>query len=401
MGRGVVGIERLLVDESFVEHELSRIFRVAVQLIDEATRFKVRRRYQHQELACQFLLMAGYSLHMYIQDYVVIRHCFLPSPFSLRRTPPGDGIKVGFMQLGFVSAIVPELSFEEVFRLARSVGYDCVEVMCWPVGRADRRYAGVTHIDANALDDAAQARIHSVVRETGVSISGLGYYPNPLTPDVAEANAVVVQLQRVIAAAKALRVPVVNTFVGRDWVKSVDENWPRFLSVWTDLIRFAEDHGVRVAIENCPMLFTRDEWPGGKNLASSPAIWRRMFESLPSDSFGLNYDPSHLVWQQMDYLAPLREFASRIFHVHCKDVRVDRERLDQVGILAYPNEFHTPKLPGRGEIDWALFLALLRETGYEGPVCVEVEDRAYEGTAQLRRQALAESYGHLRQFIRK
>jgi sugar phosphate isomerase/epimerase len=303
------------------------------------------------------------------------------------------------MQLGFVSAIVPDLAFEEVFGLAKSIGYDCVEVMCWPVGRADRRYAGVTHLDVDNLTDAAMARVRAVVRSTGVRISGLGYYPNPLTPHAAEANAAAVHLERVILAAKALSIPVVNTFVGRDWVRSVDENWPRFLDVWSDLIRLAEDHGVRVAIENCPMLFTRDEWPGGKNLASSPAIWRRMFTDIPSGSFGLNYDPSHLIWQQMDYLAPLREFASRIFHVHLKDVKVDRDRLDQVGILAYPNDFHTPKLPGRGEVDWVRFVSLLREIGYRGPACVEVEDRAYEGTAELRRQALAESYAYLRKII--
>jgi sugar phosphate isomerase/epimerase len=303
------------------------------------------------------------------------------------------------MQLGFVSAIVPGLPLEEVFGLAKSIGYSCVEVMCWPVGRADRRYAGVTHIDVNALTDEARARIQRLVHSTGVAISGLGYYPNPLTPDAAEANAVGVHLRRVILGAKSLGIPVVNTFVGRDWTRSVEENWPRFLDVWTDLIRFAEDYGVKVGIENCPMLFTRDEWPGGKNLASSPALWRRMFEAIPSANFGLNYDPSHLVWQQMDYLAPLAEFASRIFHVHLKDVVVDRERLNQVGILAYPNEFHTPKLPGLGEVDWGRFVTRLGELGYGGPACVEVEDRAYEGTPELRRQALEKSYTHLRQFI--
>jgi sugar phosphate isomerase/epimerase len=306
--------------------------------------------------------------------------------------------RVKNMQLGFVSAIVPDLPLEDVFGLARSIGYSCVEVMCWPRGRADRRYAGVTHIDVNTLTDEARERIHALVRSTGVAISGLGYYPNSLTPDAAEANAVGVHLRRVILGAKSLGIPVVNTFVGRDWTRSVEENWPRFLDVWTDLIRFAEDYGVKVAIENCPMLFTRDEWPGGKNLASSPAIWRRMFEAIPSANFGLNYDPSHLVWQQMDYLAPLSEFASRIFHVHLKDVVVDRERLNQVGILSYPNDFHTPKLPGLGEVDWGRFASRLSEVGYDGPACVEVEDRTYEGTPELRRQALEKSFAYLRQF---
>jgi sugar phosphate isomerase/epimerase len=190
-----------------------------------------------------------------------------------------------------------------------------------------------------------------------------------------------------------------NTFVGRDWTKSVDDNWPQFLDVWKPLVRFAEEHNVRVGIENCPMFFSSDEWPGGKNLAASPAIWRRMFADIPSGYFGLNFDPSHLVWQQMDYLQPLREFADRIFHVHAKDVRIDRDRLNDVGILAHPLEYHTPKLPGLGEVDWGRFFSVLGDTGFRGPVCVEVEDRAYEGSLELRKASLRQSATFLRNFI--
>jgi sugar phosphate isomerase/epimerase len=305
------------------------------------------------------------------------------------------------MQLGFVSAIVPDLAFEQVLALASSTGYDCVEIMCWPVGRADRRYAGVTHLDVNAIDDQAVARIRSQLASAGVTISGLGYYPNLLTPDEEEADTSASHLRQVIRAAKKLGLRDVSTFVGRDWTRSVDENWTRFRAVWPDLIKLADDHGVRIAIENCPMLFTRDEWPGGKNLASSPAIWRRMFEEIPSPNFGLNYDPSHLVWQQMDYIKPLRDFASRIFRVHLKDARVDRDRLDEVGILAHPLEYHSPKLPGLGEVDWGRFLSVLGDTGYNGPVSVEVEDRAYEANLAARKRALSQSHDYIRQFIGK
>jgi sugar phosphate isomerase/epimerase len=210
---------------------------------------------------------------------------------------------------------------------------------------------------------------------------------------------VALHFKRVLSAAKMLNLTVVSTFIGRDWTRSIQENWPRFRSIWSDLIAYAEDQGVRVAIENCPMLYSSDEWPGGKNLAVSPAIWRRMFEEIPSKNFGLNYDPSHLVWQQMDYVAPLSEFASRVFRVHLKDASIDRQRLDEVGILAYPLEFHTPKLPGRGDIDWASFFAALEKSGYDGPVCVEVEEREFEGDLALRKQALAISAQYLRPFI--
>lgn len=303
------------------------------------------------------------------------------------------------MQLGFVSAILPDLPLEEVVSLAQSIGYGCVELMCWPQGRAERRYAGTTHIDVASLDEAAAARINELVLRHNVRISGLGYYPNPLAPDEQEAQVYVEHIKAVIRGARLLGVGVVNTFIGRDWTKSLDENWPRFLATWIPLIQYAEDHGIKIAIENCPMLFTRDEWPGGKNLARNPAIWRRMFEDILSPNFGLNYDPSHLVWQQMDYLAPLRDFKDRIFHVHAKDCRVDRHRLDQVGILAYPNEYHTPKLPGLGDIDWGQFFSSLYESGYSGPVCVEVEDRAFEGSLELRKLSLVQSHAYLRQYL--
>ena len=303
------------------------------------------------------------------------------------------------MQLGFVSAILPDQTLEEVFTIAKETGYSCVEAMCWPVGKADRRYAGVTHIDVNNFKPADVPRILGLEEVHGIDISGLGYYPNLLTPDQEAARVAAAHLRLVISTAKMLNLTVVSTFVGRDWTRSVEDNWPRFLSVWKDLIAYAEDQGVRVAIENCPMIFTADEWPGGKNLASSPAIWRRMFEEIPSPNFGLNYDPSHQVWQQMDHIAPLKEFASRIFRVHLKDVAVDRQQLNQVGILAYPLQFHSPKLPGRGDTDWAKFLRALKDSGYDGPVCVEVEDRAFEGDLAHRKQALAFSSEYLRPLI--
>ncbi|MFV0442338.1 MAG: sugar phosphate isomerase/epimerase family protein [Planctomycetaceae bacterium] len=303
------------------------------------------------------------------------------------------------MELGFVSAILPDQSCEQVLAFAGELGYDCVELMCWPPSQAERRYAGVTHVDCTdfSVDDAA--RLNTLAAEHGVTISGLGYYPNPLTPNTAEADAAVAQIRRVIQASSLLGVKIMNTFIGRDWLRSVDDNWPRFLSTWRPLIAFAEEQGVRVGIENCPMLFSKDEWPGGKNVATSPAIWRRMFDAISSPNFGLNYDPSHMVWQQMDYLAPLREFAGRLIHIHAKDVRLDRHKLDQVGILAHPSDYHTPKLPGLGDINWGQFLSVLGDTGYSGAVCVEVEDRAYEGSLTNRRASLQQSLTYLRNFI--
>jgi sugar phosphate isomerase/epimerase len=300
------------------------------------------------------------------------------------------------MKLGFVSAILPDLSLEKVLDFAVAEGFDCVELMCWPRGKAERRYAGVTHVDVADMD---AEYTKDLVASKGVEISGLGYYPNPLAPDRAEAQVYLDHIKKVIEAAAMLGVNQMNTFIGRDWTKSVQDNWPRFREVWVPLVQFAEDQGVRIGIENCPMFFTGDEWPGGKNLASTPAIWRRMFEEIPSPNLGLNYDPSHLVWLMIDYVRPLWEFGDRVYHVHAKDVRLDKERLDEVGIMATPLEFHTPKLPGLGEINWGRFLSVLGDVGYQGPVCIEAEDRAYEGSLDNRKAALVQSARFLRSFV--
>lgn len=303
------------------------------------------------------------------------------------------------MQLGFVSAILPELSLEAVLDVAREADYDCVEVMCWPEGKAERRYAGVTHLDVTDFTSKEAKNTLDLTIRKRVEISALGYYPNPLVADKQEAQVYIDHLKRVIEAAALLDLRRVNTFIGRDWTKSVDDNWPRFLEVWQPLIAFAEEHKVKVGIENCPMSFTKDEWPGGKNLAHSPAVWKRMFADIPSDYFGLNYDPSHMIWQMMDYLQPIRDFSDKLFHIHAKDVRLDHHRLNEVGIMAFPNEYHTPKLPGMGDVNWGQFFSTLTDAGYHGPVCVEVEDRAFEGDLNRRKESLIQSSRYLRQYV--
>ncbi len=303
------------------------------------------------------------------------------------------------MKLGFVSAILPDLGFEDVLKTASELGYSCVEVMCWPPGKAERRYAGVSHLDVTDLTDQAIADVHRLTHKHEVTLSGLGYYPNPLAADPAEAHFAASHLGKVIDAAAALGVGVVNSFVGRDPAKSVDENWPRFLETWRPIVHHAESRGVRIGIENCPMLFSRDEWPGGKNLATSPAVWRRMFADIPSPNFGLNFDPSHFVWQQMDYLAALGEFADRLVHIHAKDARIDRAALDAQGILSYPNLWHTPKLPGLGDVAWGKFFGALTDAGYDGPVAVEVEDRAFEGSLARRKESLSISRRFLCPYV--
>jgi len=303
------------------------------------------------------------------------------------------------MKLGFVSAILPELTLDEVLAFAAAERFACVEVMCWPVGRAERRFAGVTHVNVAGFTRTRAAEVQALCAQHGVGLSGLGYYPNPLDPDPEVSRQAVAHLKLVIKAAALLGLKNVNTFVGRDWTKTVDDNWPRFLKTWRPLIAFAEDHDIRVGIENCPMLFTRAEWPGGKNLMTTPAIWRRAFSDLPSKHFGLNYDPSHFVLQHMDPASPLREFQDKLFHLHAKDVKYRRDRLNEVGAFAVPNEWHQPRIPGFGEMDWAKFMGAVMETTYRGPVCIEVEDDTFGKTLAGRQAAVRVAGQVLRPFF--
>jgi sugar phosphate isomerase/epimerase len=303
------------------------------------------------------------------------------------------------MKLGFVTAIVPELSLKEVLVVAQREHFGCIEVMCWPVGKAERKYAGVTHIDVTNFSQAQADDVNASCVQHRVSISALGYYPNPLDPDLEVSRTAVNHLKRVMLAAEKLGLKNVNTFVGRDWTKSIDENWPRFFRTWSPLVEFAEDHGIKIGIENCPMLFSRDEWPGGKNLAMCPAIWRRMFNDIPSKNFGLNYDPSHPVLLRFDHLKPLREFRDKLFHIHAKDVLHDESAFNDWGILGLPKQYHTPRIPGFGEIDWGQFIGTLMEVGYDGPVCIEVEDETFGKDLAGRKRAIQVARNMLQPFF--
>ncbi|REA64132.1 sugar phosphate isomerase/epimerase [Dyadobacter luteus] len=304
------------------------------------------------------------------------------------------------LKLGFNSAILADFGFEHVIRFASSHGFSCVELMCWPSDNSDsRRYAGVTHIDVRSLNDKRISEIKYTLKEANVSISALGYYPNPLDPTPGRSEFYIEHIKEVIRAAHKLDVPVVTTFIGRDPGKSIKENLAIFADVWPSVIKVAEEYQIKVAIENCPMFFTDDEWPGGKNLAISPAVWDRMFEIIPSPLFGLNYDPSHMIWQMMDEIKPIYNYKDRLHHIHLKDVKVYRDKLDRVGIMANPLEYHSPKLPGLGDVNWRGFFAALTDVRYRGPVVIEVEDKAYEGNVTDVTTAILTSRNYVKQFL--
>jgi sugar phosphate isomerase/epimerase len=304
------------------------------------------------------------------------------------------------MKLGFMTAAFPDLSFEEVAAWAAGNGFEVLEVACWPLGKAERRYAGVTHIDVNEFSTADAKSIHAVLAKYGLEISSLGYYPNPLHPDPEHRDMVIDHLKKIILAAEKLEVPIVGTFVGRDKNKTMEDNLENFKVVWPPIVKFAAELNVKIAIENCPMIFSNDEWPGGDNLAISPAVWRKMFEIIPDDNFGLNLDPSHLIWQFIDYVRVVYEFGERIFHVHAKDMRIDYEGLYQNGVMSAGMGWQVPRLPGLGDVDWGKFISALYGVGYDYVVSIEHEDRAFEKTEELVKRGFLISRDVLKPYIK-
>ncbi len=285
------------------------------------------------------------------------------------------------MRLGLLTAPFPRRSLDRVAAWASEEGFEMLEVACWPSAGAERRrYAGTSHIDVTSLDPG---RVRDVLDRHGLEISSLAYYPNNLHPDPKERRAANTHLRKVIDAAAALDVPVVGTFVGRDKTKSLTDSFREFRKVWPKLVDYAESRGVKIAIENCPMIFSYDEWPGGTNLASTPAAWDEMFSIVESPSFGLNLDPSHLIWLMIDYERVVRDYASKIFHVHAKDLEIDRDGLYRNGTIALGMGWQVPRLPGLGEVRWDRFVAALYREGYDYVVSIEHEDRAFEGTEEL------------------
>ena len=301
------------------------------------------------------------------------------------------------MKLGLLTAALPDLSLPEIAEWASATGFEALEIACWPAGGGERRrYAGVTHIDVDAFDPDD---VRETVERHGLEISALAYYPNNLHPDDDHRREVNSHLLKVVDAAQALGVRTVGTFAGNDKDRPYPENLARFRDVWPPLVAHAAERGIRIAIENCPMIFSWDEWPGGTNLAATPAIWDDMFEAIPGDNFGLNLDPSHLVWQMIDYERVVYDYAERIFHIHAKDLEVRRDGLYRHGVMSLGMGWQVPRLPGLGEVRWNRFLAALYAVGYDSYVSIEHEDRRFEGDLELVQRGFVLAHNVLRPYI--
>ena len=274
------------------------------------------------------------------------------------------------MKFGLLTAILEGTTFEEAVDFAAENQLECLEVACWPnTGGAKRRYAGVCHIDAEALTEEKAKEIIQYCKERNVEISSLGYYPNTLDPDLEKRKQYIDHIYALIDASSMLNVNMVTTFLGRVPDKNVEENLEIVKEVWPPILEYAKEKGVKIAIENCPMWFTADEWPGGQNLMTSPDI------------------------------KPIYEFKDKIFHVHYKDIKIYQDKLNDVGIMAYPLKYMSPKLCGLGDVDWGKYVSALTDIGYQGYSVIEVEDKAFEGSLDNAKKAVKLSAKYLRNFV--
>jgi sugar phosphate isomerase/epimerase len=304
------------------------------------------------------------------------------------------------VKLGFLTAPFPDTPLSDVADWAASAGFEVLEVACWPrTSGGTRKYAGTSHIDVVDLSDAQAREIRDELAGKGLEISGLGFYPNPLHPDPQTRAAAIEHLKAVIVATGRMGLPVTNTFCGGDARKNVDENWEEALKVWPDIVRFAQDHGVKLTFENCPMIFSHDEWPAGHNIAWSPYIWRRILAEW-GGTVGLNYDPSHLVWLMIDQGRFIREFADHILHMQAKDVQIDRDGLYERGTLSGGIGWQIPRIPGLGEAPWGEIFRELYRVGNDGPVIIEHEDKVFEGTDEKIKRGFLVARDQLRPYIR-
>lgn len=305
------------------------------------------------------------------------------------------------MKFGLVTAILDKANYEEMIDTLSELGFNCAEVACWPSGKAERRYAGVSHIDVKRVlkDDKYAKYVLDYAKEKGITISSLAFYPNTMDADLEKRKANVEHLKTVIKASHKLGVNMVTTFIGRDSNLNLEDNLKLVKKVWPPIIKLAEELKVKIAIENCPMLFGKEQWPGGQNIMTSPRNWREVFKILDSKYLGINYDPSHFIWQMIDYVKPVYEFKDKIFHVHYKDIKLFKDKLQEVGIMGYPLEYMSPKIPGLGDIDWGKFVSALTDIGYDGFSCIEIEDKSFEKSYDDVIKSIKLAKKHLDQYV--
>lgn len=309
------------------------------------------------------------------------------------------------MKLGFLTGCLGDMTLEEKVSWANQNGFDCVEVSCWPKSNT-RDYSG-SDIDVENLSVKEAQHIKEILKGKNMSISALAYYDNNLHSDINLRNSYINHLKKVIDAAEMLDVELVGTFVGRNMDLTIEENFDLYEEIFRSLVDYSKKRNVKLMIENCPMPgWSKDGFAG--TISYSPELWDEMFRRIPDKNFGLNFDPSHLLWLKIDYIKAFIDYKDRIFHVHAKDNEVIEDKLSYYSIFGKQinkaNEWDLgwwiAKIPGKGQIDWGQFVDLLKEQNYDGVVSIEHEDHDYEGSIEKVKEGLLYSKEHLRNFVK-
>lgn len=307
------------------------------------------------------------------------------------------------MELGFLTSCLPGLSLDEVVPWASRHGFRAIEVSAWPrrSGRDDK----ARHLPVESFNRANAAQIKELLAANRMRISALAFYENTLDPNTNRRKACISHLKQVIKASSMLDVNLVGTFVGGRPDKSPPENMKEIGREFRGILAFAEDLGVKVMIENCPMVgWKKPGVPG--NYAYSPELWEALFQEVPSPNFGINFDPSHLVWLGIDYRKAATDFGPRIFHAHAKDCEVTSEGLFRFGIYGeqLSSNPRNPgwwryRIPGKGSVDWKAFVTTLQNAGYDDVLSIELEDPDWEGSQDKTFEGLKSGGDYLKSII--
>ncbi len=307
------------------------------------------------------------------------------------------------MKLGFLTACLPNVNLEELAKFASGQGFKTLELAAWPVD-SSRDYQA-RQIDAAKFDKSEASRIKDIFAGNNLQVSAMAYYDNNLHPDLKQRNKYLEHLKKVIDTAQMLDVELVGTFVGSRPDKTPNENIKEIGQVFRDILKYAADRGVKIMIENCPM----ENWvkfglPG--NYAYSPELWDALFNELPDENFGLNFDPSHLYWLGIDYLQAVEDYAEKIFHAHAKDTEILAEGEYNYGLFGrqidpvpWKSGWWRYRMPGLGEIDWKKFISVLQEHDYDYVLSIEHEDPIWEGSEENVKTGLKLGYKYLSQFV--
>ena len=307
------------------------------------------------------------------------------------------------MKLGFLTACLPNVSLEDLAKFASGQGFKTLELAAWPVD-SSRDYQA-RQIDAAKFDKSEASRVKDLFAEHNLQISAMAYYDNNLHPDLEQRKKYLEHLKKVIDTAQMLDVELVGTFVGSRPDKTPSENIKEIGKVFRDILKYAGDRGVKIMIENCPM----ENWmkfglPG--NYAYSPELWDALFNELPDENFGLNFDPSHLYWLGIDYLQAAEDYAEKIFHAHAKDTEILAAGEYNYGLFGrqidpvpWKSGWWRYRMPGLGEIDWKKFISVLQEHGYDNVLSIEHEDPIWEGSEEKVKTGLKLGYKYLSQFV--